>query len=116
MGGGELRCNAQPPEANVKWFSVASPGPAGNFLFSPSRPPFYDAEGQYSARNDADTESLDAVFGLFTPLRLGNPPAAALRSVLIAAVGASVKDCSRSTSMHQGSGRSVQPAYYHVEC
>ena len=22
----------QPPEANVKWFSVASPGPAGNFL------------------------------------------------------------------------------------
>ena len=21
----------QPPEANVKWFSVASPGPAGNF-------------------------------------------------------------------------------------
>jgi len=23
----------QPPEANVKWFSVASPGPAGNFKF-----------------------------------------------------------------------------------
>ena len=23
----------QPPEANVKWFSVASPGPAGNFSF-----------------------------------------------------------------------------------
>ncbi len=33
--GGPALClgTEAPPEANVKWFSVASPGPAGNFCF-----------------------------------------------------------------------------------